>query len=101
MDLVMRYTCAAMPAWVFASPAVVMVRTPCRKVISSFGSGVGSQRSCAIGRADSWHGGERHSPASTFLKRPECFTEGRMRYSQERSLVPRGAVKGEPDNCSA
>jgi hypothetical protein len=34
-------------------------------------------------------------------KRPECFTDGLIRYSQERSLLPRGAVNGEPDNCSA
>ncbi len=27
----------------------------------------------------SWHGAVRHSPASTLAKRPECFTDGRMR----------------------
>ena len=40
-----------MPACVLASPAVVMVCTPCRNVISSFGIGAGSQRNCAIGRS--------------------------------------------------
>ena len=36
-----------------------------------------------------------------FSNRPTCFTEGRMRYIQERSLAPRGAVNGEPESCSA
>ena len=90
-----------MPPCVPASPAVVMVCTPCRNVISVFGIGVGSQRSCSIAISCSWHGAVRHSPASTFAKRPECFTDGRIRYSQERSLLPRGAVNGEPDSCSA
>lgn len=33
--------------------------------------------------------------------RPVCLTEGRMRYSHDRSFSPRGAVKGEPESCSA
>ena len=90
-----------MPAWVLTSPAVVMVCTPCRNVISCFGIGAGSQRNCAIAQSTSRHGALRHSPASTLAKRPECFTDGLIRYSHERSLLPRGAVNGEPDNCSA
>ena len=35
-----------MPACVLTSPAVVMVCTPCRNVMSAFGIGVGSQRNC-------------------------------------------------------
>ncbi|MHC2466940.1 hypothetical protein ACVIHD_005952 [Bradyrhizobium embrapense] len=69
--------------------------------MSCFGIGAGSQRSCAIGMSYSWHGAVRHSPLSALANRPECRTDGRMRYSHERSLVPRGAVNGEPDNCSA
>ena len=69
--------------------------------MSSFGIGAGSQRNCAIGNSCSWHGAVRHSPASTFAKRPECFTDGLIRYSHERSLLPRGAVNGEPESCSA
>src|SRR3979411_1956183 len=65
-----------MPAWVLASPAVVMVCTPCRKVMSSFGIGAGSQRNCAIGNSYSWHGAVRHNPASAFANRPECLTAG-------------------------
>ena len=30
-----------------------------------------------------------------------CIAAGRMRYSQERSFWPRGAVNGEPESCSA
>ena len=40
-----------MPACVFTSPAVVMVRMPVRKVSFSLGIGIGSQRSCPIGRS--------------------------------------------------
>ncbi len=69
--------------------------------MSSLGIGAGSQRNCAIGSSTSWHGAVRHSPASALAKRPECLTDGRIRYSHERSLLPRGAVKGEPDSCSA
>ena len=74
-----------------------------RRVVAlgGVGSGSGSQRSCAIGRSYSVHGAVRQCPLSTLVKRPECFTDGRLRYSHERSLVPRGAVNGEPDNCSA
>jgi len=57
--------------------------------MSSFGIGAGSQRSCAIGNSYSWHGAVRHNPASALAKRPECLTEGRMRYSHDRSLLPR------------
>ncbi len=67
----------------------------------SFGIGAGSQRNCAIGRSASKHGAVRHNPASTLAKRPECRTDGRIRYSHERSLLPRGAVNGEPESCSA
>jgi hypothetical protein len=42
-----------------------------------------------------------HSAIAVLAKRPVWRTEGRMRYSHERSLAPRGAVNGEPDSCSA
>src|SRR4030088_1829810 len=98
MDLVISNTCAAMPAWVLASPAVVMVCTPCRNVVSSFGIGAGSQRNCAMGNSCSWHGAVHHRPASTSVKRPECFTDGLMQYSHERSFLPRGPVNGDPES---
>src|ERR1700722_20641103 len=81
-----------MPPWVLTSPAVVMVCTPCRKVMSAFGIGVGSQRNCWTTISCSWHGADRHSPASTFAKRPECLTDGLIRYSHDRSLLPGGAL---------
>ena len=40
-------------------------------------------------------------PTSVLVKRPQLATVGRMRYSQERSLLALGAVKGEPLSCSA
>jgi hypothetical protein len=51
MDAVTSSTCAAMPARVSASPAVVMVRRPLTKVSVSCGIGIGLQRSCPIGRS--------------------------------------------------
>jgi hypothetical protein len=51
MDAVTSSTCAAMPARVSASPAVVMVRRPLTKVSFSSGIGIGPQRSWPIGRS--------------------------------------------------
>ena len=39
--------------------------------------------------------------AATGLKWPQWATLGRIRYSQDRSLLARGAVNGEPLSCSA
>ena len=90
-----------MPACVPASPAVVMVRTPSTNDSGSAGIAIALHRIGAIGSSTSWQGADRHRPMSAFSKRPKCATVGRMRYSQERSLVVRGAVKGEPLSCSA
>ena len=69
-----------MPAWVPASPAVVIVRTPSRNDSGSSGIGIGSQRSGAIGTSTSAHGAVRHRPMSAFCERaPMCATVGRMR----------------------
>ena len=78
-----------------------MVRMPCTNEIGSAGIGIGSQRIGAIGSSTSGAGAVRQKPASTFENSPQCTTVGRMRYSQERSLVVRGAVNGEPESCSA
>src|SRR6476620_4416776 len=94
--------CAAMPACVLTSPAVVMVRRPVRKVSFSRGIGTGLQRNWLIGRSCSAVEGAVFQYGSVVLRNlVPCCTDGRMRYSQERSLAPRGAVKGEPDSCSA
>jgi hypothetical protein len=80
---------------------VVTVRTPSRKVVGASGSGTGLQRSGAMGNSASRQGAVRQSLGSSFVKRPMCCTVGRMRYSQLRSLLARGAVKGLPESCSA
>ena len=90
-----------MPARDPASPAVVMVCTPSTNDNARPGIGSGSHRSGAIGISTSGAGAVRHSPMSVFSNRPQWLTVGRMRYSQERSLVVRGAVNGEPESCSA
>ena len=91
-----------MPTWVITSPAVVMVWTPERKFTSPSGAATGPQRNCP--RLSEWsprHGAVFQSASASAVKRRVWRTLGRIRYSQERSLEPRGAVKGEPDNCSA
>ena len=71
--------CAAMPAWLPASPAVVMVLTPSISDTPSEGSGIGSQRIGAGGISTSAQGAVRHRPASALAKRPQLATVGRMR----------------------
>ena len=68
-----------MPAWLPASPAVVMVRTPSTKERPSLGSGTGSQRIGAGGTSASAQGAVRQRRASALAKRPQCATVGRMR----------------------
>jgi hypothetical protein len=69
-----------MPAWVLASPQVVMLRMPETKVAGSLGIGGGPQRSWAMGR--SWSSGEGavfQPGISVLAKRPVWRTDGRMR----------------------
>ena len=90
-----------MPAAAEASPAVVMVCTPSMKESFSSGIGSGLQRCGAGGSSISAHGAVRQKRASIGSNRPQFPTVGRMRYSHERLLLARGAVKGEPLSCSA
>src|SRR6478672_2695761 len=102
MDRVRKYRWVAIPAWVMTSPAVVTVLTP--PSISDCGeSGMatGSHRMGPMGTSTSVSGALRHRPASTLLNLPQCRTVGRIRYSQDRSLLVRGAVNGDPLSCSA
>src|SRR6478736_1804390 len=101
MDLVIRYTWQPIPAWLPASPAVVIVLMPSSSERGSSGIAIGSQRIGARGASASEAGAVRQSPMSTFSNSPQWFTVGRMRYSHERSLVVLGAVNGEPLSCSA
>src|SRR3954447_6525881 len=112
MDVAMVYTLRAQPVWVCTSPAVVMVRIPVMKVDPSWGEaiGSGSQRIWAMGGIGASSGADLQyltdsvgvpSSVDTRVKSPQCATLGGIRYSQERSLVARGAVKGDPLSCSA
>src|ERR1700756_4384230 len=95
------------------SPPVVMVRTPVINVVSStagFGTGSAFQRIWAIGTGGASSGAERQcatpwvgplGSVATGRKWPQWATLGRIRYSQDRLLLARGAVKGEPLSCSA
>jgi hypothetical protein len=70
----------AIPAWPSTSPAVVIVRTPEMKSVGVSGIATGPQRYWPS--ASSWSatfGAVFQSEKSAVLKRPVCFTLGRMR----------------------
>ena len=63
-------TCAAMPACVSQSPALVIVRSPVMKVSFSLGTGVGPQRNWPIGKSLSRCGAVRARPPLMRSNRP-------------------------------
>src|SRR5664279_3760143 len=69
--------------------------------MDSGGTGIGFHRNGPGAISHSVSGALRQKPESTFRNRPQCRTVGRIRYSHDRSLLVRGAVNGEPLNCSA
>jgi len=62
--------------------------------------GCGAQRRRLGEHSTSRQGAVRHRP-SPMRRNDECIAEGRRRYSHERRLCVRGAVKADPESCSA
>ena len=89
----------AQPFMLSGEPLPAMVTRPSTKSVGASGIGSGLQRS--------WFGGGATpvKPATTWplpiSSNGPCMAAGRMRYSQERRLWPRGAVKAVPEICSA
>ena len=84
----------------FDIPAVVTVKSPVVNVSVLLWNCHGPHRYWPIGSFD-WPGlgADRNNGASTAVNRVVCLTLGRIRYSHDRSLVPRGAVKADPLSC--
>ncbi|MNV75321.1 hypothetical protein D3C71_1686000 [compost metagenome] len=76
-----------------------MVYRPSMKSVGAVGSGRGSQRSW-FGDTAAWLKSLCSCGCSNGVNSP-CITAGRMRYSQLRRLLPRGAVNAVPVSCSA
>src|ERR1044071_153120 len=85
--------------WI-AIPAVPpIVIKPSTKSRGSSGIGIGSQRSCVgdVGTSSN----EPRTSFGSIAANGSCSTLGRIRYSHERFCMCRGAVNGDPENCSA
>ncbi|MCY1232321.1 hypothetical protein D9M69_386470 [compost metagenome] len=90
-----------MPQPLIASgpPLPAMVTMPSTKSVGTDGIAGGLQR-IWLGDGGTWSKRLRKRDCSTSVN-GLCIDAGRMRYSHERRLCARGAVKAVPDSCSA
>src|SRR5690348_1766876 len=96
----MEYRCTAAPCCERDSPHVTYVTSPPTKSVCAALMASGFQRSRLGETSTSRHVAVRTRPSSICSNGP-CIAEGRRRYSHERRLAERGAVKAEPESCSA
>ena len=99
MSALAAYRWMPAPLWASAEPLPPIVYRPSTKSVGVVGSGSGSQRSW-LGEAAAWLKSLCRRGCSNGVNSP-CIAAGRMRYSQLRRLLPRGAVKAVPVSCSA